>query len=70
MLLGHLGAALAARPAAPKARLGVLLVASEGLDLLCYGLVAAGIEHIHWTLPKRTQAAPRPPAPTRGPMGC
>jgi hypothetical protein len=40
MLLGHLGAALAARPAAPKARLGVLLVASEGLDLLCYGLVA------------------------------
>ena len=43
MLLGHLGAALAARPATPKAPLGVLLVVSEGLDLLCVGLVAAGV---------------------------
>lgn len=54
MLLGVLGAALAARPAAPKAPLGVLLVASEGLDLLCFGLVAAGVEHLQGTPPKRT----------------
>ena len=48
MLLGHVGAASAARPAARKAPPGVLLVAGEGLDLLCYGLVAAGIRH--WAL--------------------
>jgi hypothetical protein len=43
VLLGHLGAASAARPAAPKAPLWVLLVAGEGLDLVCFRLVAAGL---------------------------
>jgi hypothetical protein len=70
MLLGHLGAVLAARPAAPKAPLGVLLVASEGLDLVCVGLVAVGVEHLQWTRPSALQAAPRRPAPIRGRMGC
>jgi hypothetical protein len=70
MLLGHLGAALAARPATPKAPLEVLPVASEGLDLVCVRLVAARVEHIRWIPPKRTQAAPRPPAPIRGRMSC
>ena len=41
---GHLGIALAAKPAAPKAPLWVLLVASEALDLLCFGFVAMGVE--------------------------
>ncbi len=57
MLLGHLGAALAARSVARKAPLWVLLVASEGFDLLCFGLVAAGIERTQWTPAKRTLVA-------------
>jgi hypothetical protein len=58
MLLGHPWAGLAARPAAPKAPLGVPLVASESLALVCFGLVVAGVEYLLWTPPKRTQAAP------------
>lgn len=58
MLLGHPWAGLAARPAAPKAPLGVPLVASESLALVCFGLMAAGVEYLLWTPPKRTQAAP------------
>jgi hypothetical protein len=46
MFLGHVAAGLAAKPAAPKAPLGVLLVASMGLDTLCGILVAAGAERI------------------------
>jgi membrane-bound metal-dependent hydrolase YbcI (DUF457 family) len=41
---GHLGIGLAAKPAAPKAPLWVLLVASEGLDLLSFGFIAIGME--------------------------
>jgi hypothetical protein len=58
MLLGRVGVALAAKPAAPKAPLGVVLAASGALDLLCFGLVAAGIERIQWTPPKRTADRP------------
>lgn len=43
---GHFGIALAAKPLAPKAPLWALLVASEALDLLCFGFVALGIEKI------------------------
>jgi len=43
---GHFGIALAAKPAAPKAPLWVLLVASEALDLLSFGFVAIGVEKI------------------------
>jgi len=42
---GHFAIALVAKPIAPKAPLWVLLAASEALDLLCFGFVAAGIEH-------------------------
>ena len=41
---GHFGVAFAAKKIAPKAPLGVLLVASEALDLLCFGFAATGIE--------------------------
>ncbi len=46
MLLGHAGAALAAKPAAPEVPYPVLLLAADGLDLVCFGLAAAGIERI------------------------
>jgi hypothetical protein len=41
---GHFGIAFAAKKIAPKAPLGALLVASETLDLLCFGFAAMGIE--------------------------
>jgi membrane-bound metal-dependent hydrolase YbcI (DUF457 family) len=41
---GHLAIGLAARPAARKAPLWVLLAATELLDLLCFAFQAAGIE--------------------------
>ena len=41
---GHLGVAFAAKPLAPKAPLWMLLVASEALDLLCFGFVTLGLE--------------------------
>ncbi len=40
----HLAAALVAKPATQKVPLWVLLVASEALDLLCYGFMALGLE--------------------------
>jgi hypothetical protein len=43
---GHFAVAFAAKPAAPKVPLGVLLVASEALDLLCFGFAAVGLEKI------------------------
>ncbi len=43
---GHFAVAFAVKPAAPKVPLGVLLVASEALDLLCFGFVAVGLEKI------------------------
>jgi hypothetical protein len=50
---GHFAVAFAAKPAAPKAPLWVLLVATEILDLLCFGFMAAGIK----------RAAPDPSLP-------
>ncbi len=41
---GHIAIAFAVKPAAPKARLWVLILATEILDLLCFGFLAAGIE--------------------------
>ncbi len=41
---GHFAIGLVARPAAPKVPLLVLLVASETLDLLSFGFMAAGVE--------------------------
>ncbi len=41
---GHFGIAFAIKPIAPKASLWALLVASETLDLLCFGFVAVGME--------------------------
>lgn len=41
---GHLGVGFAVKPAAPKAPLWVLLVATELLDLLSFGFMALGIE--------------------------
>jgi hypothetical protein len=43
---GHFSIAFAAKTVAPKAPLWTLLVASEALDLLCFGLVAMGIESL------------------------
>jgi hypothetical protein len=41
---GHFAIGLAAKPAAPKVPLWVLLLASEALDLLSFGFEAVGIE--------------------------
>jgi hypothetical protein len=41
---GHFAIALAAKPAAPKMPLWVLLVASEVLDILTFGFKALGME--------------------------
>ena len=46
MLLGHVGAALAAKRAAPQVPYPVLLTAADGLDLLCFALASAGVERI------------------------
>jgi hypothetical protein len=46
MFFGHVAVGLAARPFAPKAPLGVLMVSAMGLDTLCGILVAAGAERI------------------------
>ena len=43
---GHFAMALAAKPAAPKLPLWMLLVASEILDLLCFAFLAVGIERV------------------------
>ncbi len=42
---GHFAIAFAAKPAAPKAPLWLLLVATEILDLLAFTFMAIGIEH-------------------------
>jgi hypothetical protein len=46
MFFGHVAAGLAAKPAAPKASLGVLLIAAMGLDTLCGIFSATGVEYI------------------------
>jgi hypothetical protein len=43
---GHVAIALALKPVVPKASLIVLMVATEIIDLLCFGFLAIGIEHI------------------------
>ena len=43
---GHFGIALAAKPLIPAVPLWVLLVASEALDLLSFGLINLGLEHM------------------------
>jgi hypothetical protein len=43
---GHIAVAFAAKPAVPRASLWVLIVATEILDLLSFGFLAAGIERI------------------------
>jgi hypothetical protein len=42
---GHFAIAFAAKPAAPKLPLWLLLVATEILDLFAFGFMAIGIEH-------------------------
>lgn len=46
MLFGHLAVGLAAKPVAPKAPLGALLVSATAIDTLCGIFVIAGIEGI------------------------
>ena len=41
---GHLGVGLAAKRIAPRTPLIILLVASEFIDLLCFGFIFAGLE--------------------------
>src|SRR3972149_927408 len=41
---GHLAVGLAAKRVAPNVHLGVLLLATEVLDILCFGFIFAGIE--------------------------
>ena len=43
---GHLGVGFAAKIVAPKAPLWSLLIASELIDLLSFGFIAAGIEKV------------------------
>ena len=43
---GHFGIAFAAKPAVSKVPLWALLIASEILDLLCFGFAAIGIEDL------------------------
>jgi hypothetical protein len=46
MLYGHIGVGLAAKRVAPKAPLGVLLLAATVIDTLCGVFVITGIEGI------------------------
>jgi len=41
---GHIAIALAAKPAAPKAPLWILMLATEVIDLLAFGFIALGVE--------------------------
>jgi hypothetical protein len=49
MFIAHLGVGLAAKRVAPRASLGVLLVASQALDILCGLLMVTGIEQMRVT---------------------
>jgi hypothetical protein len=46
MFAGHLGVALAARPVAPRASLGVLVLAAQWVDLVWPVLLLLGLEHV------------------------
>ncbi len=49
MFYGHIGVALASKPLAPKASIGVLLIAATTIDLLCGIFTAIGIESVDMT---------------------
>lgn len=49
MFYGHIGVALASKPLAPKASVGVLIIAAITIDLLCGVFVATGLEHVDIT---------------------
>jgi hypothetical protein len=44
MYLGHFAVGLAAKPAAPKASLGILLVATQVIDILYAAFLVAGVD--------------------------
>jgi hypothetical protein len=46
VLFGHIGVGLAAKPIAPKAPLGTLLLATEAIDTLCGVFMLTGIESV------------------------
>jgi hypothetical protein len=46
MLIGHVAVGLAAKPLAPKASLGSLMVASVAIDTLCGVFMLTGIESV------------------------
>ena len=48
--VGHLAVGCAAKPAAPKTPLWVLLLATEVLDLLSFGFVTIGVEEVSLSL--------------------
>ena len=48
MFVGHLGAGLAAKRLAPEVRLGVLFLATMGLDALLWIFVLLGLESVHF----------------------
>jgi hypothetical protein len=49
MLIGHIAVGLAAKPLAPKASLGSLMVASTAIDTLCGVFLLTGIESVDAT---------------------
>jgi len=49
MFYGHIGVALASKPLAPKASVGVLLIAATTIDLLCGVFTAIGLESVDTT---------------------
>jgi hypothetical protein len=49
MFIGHLGVGLAAKSVAPRASLGVLLFASQTLDILCGIFMVTGVERMKVT---------------------
>lgn len=49
MFYGHIGVALASKPLAPKASIGVLIIAATAIDLLCGVFTAIGIESVDTT---------------------
>lgn len=57
MLVGHLGVAFAAKVAEPRARLGVLVAASFGIDLIWPIFLAAGLESVS-VVPEATAFTP------------
>jgi len=57
MFIGHFGLALAAKKAAPRASLGVLILAAQFVDLLWPILLLVGVEHVE-IVPGITKVSP------------